>query len=524
MVLTLQRRPQTHDTSFPAFQLFLLAICRISEPIALTSIFPYAFPLVKSFQIGDGSNAALYAGILISSFALSEALTGVYWGGISDRIGRKPVLLIGCAGTMFSMLMMGFATNFWFALAARSIGGLLNGNIGVIQTMVGEMVKNPDHEPRAFAVMPFVWSIGTICGPAISGLTANSSIFPSFPYLLPNLICSLMLLISIAVGYFFLEETRREESNWDDKDDMDKQETPLMATSGATANAGADLRAESYGTFNRVDIHGEDWQVNSDGSPSYQPVSPEVKHTVFNKQVLLLIAALGLFCYHSMTYDHLLPIFLQDDKASEISILNTLGFPDAGGLGFSTHQVGMIMSINGVIALFVQGVIFPLFAEWLGVWHLFKLVMILHPIAYFIVPYIALLPEHLVYPGIYACLTIRNFFSIVAYPLLLILIKGACDPKALGKINGLAASAGAAARTVGPPVSGFLYGFGNEIGFTGLAWWASGVIALLGAAQVFWIKREKNQTATVRVPCATAEDDWDSKSTVHIIVTDVEDV
>ena len=47
---------------------------------------------------------------------------------------------------MLSMLMMGFATNFWFALAARSLGGLLNGNIGVIQTMVGEMVKNPEHE------------------------------------------------------------------------------------------------------------------------------------------------------------------------------------------------------------------------------------------------------------------------------------------------------------------------------------------------------------------------------------------
>ena len=50
---------------------------------------------------------------------------------------------------MLSMLMMGFATNFWFALAARSIGGLLNGNVGVIQTMVGEMVKNPDHERKS---------------------------------------------------------------------------------------------------------------------------------------------------------------------------------------------------------------------------------------------------------------------------------------------------------------------------------------------------------------------------------------
>lgn len=89
---------------------------------------------------------------------------GMYWGGLSDRIGRKPVLLLGCVGTMFSMVMMGFASNIWIALVGRVLGGLLNGNIAVIQTMVGELVTKPEHEPRAYSVMPFVWSIGTIIG------------------------------------------------------------------------------------------------------------------------------------------------------------------------------------------------------------------------------------------------------------------------------------------------------------------------------------------------------------------------
>jgi len=57
----------------------------------------------------------------------------MYWGGLSDRVGRKPVLLIGCTGTMLSMLIMGFASNIWLALAGRALGGFLNGNIGVIQ-------------------------------------------------------------------------------------------------------------------------------------------------------------------------------------------------------------------------------------------------------------------------------------------------------------------------------------------------------------------------------------------------------
>ena len=79
-----------------------IAVVRLAEPIALTSIFPYAFPLVKKFNITDDSNASFYAGLLISAFALAEATTGMFWGGLSDRIGRKPVLLAGCFGTFFS--------------------------------------------------------------------------------------------------------------------------------------------------------------------------------------------------------------------------------------------------------------------------------------------------------------------------------------------------------------------------------------------------------------------------------------
>lgn len=104
--------------------------------------------MVKDFHIGDRSNASFFAGILISAFSLAESLTGMFWGGLSDRVGRKPVLLFGCAGTMLSLLIVGFSTNFWVALAGRCIGGVLNGNIGVIQTMVGELVKNPAHERK----------------------------------------------------------------------------------------------------------------------------------------------------------------------------------------------------------------------------------------------------------------------------------------------------------------------------------------------------------------------------------------
>lgn len=125
-----------------------VGICRVAEPIALTSIFPYSWIMVKDFHVGNPNDASFYAGILVASFSLAEALTGMFWGALSDRIGRKPVLLLGCAGTMLSLLIVGFAPSFWVALLGRIIGGVLNGNIGVIQTMVGELVKRPEHERK----------------------------------------------------------------------------------------------------------------------------------------------------------------------------------------------------------------------------------------------------------------------------------------------------------------------------------------------------------------------------------------
>ncbi|KAI9752911.1 MAG: hypothetical protein M4579_005430 [Chaenotheca gracillima] len=541
MLLTGQQRTHRDLDKFPTAQLFLLAICRVAEPIALTSVFPYAWKLCLKFHVGDKSDASFYAGILISAFALAESLTGMFWGGVSDRIGRKPVLIIGCTGTLISLLVVGLATNFWWALFGRALGGLLNGNIGVIQTMVGELVSKPEHEPKAYAVMPFVWSIGTIIGPAIGGWFADPSenfpgafsptgIFAKFPYLLPNLICAALLAISIVVSWFFLVETHPDKQTWNTFVDVNRSqaETPLMATAGATEHAGVDLRAQSYGTFNAVDItETETVQVNSDGSalqPAQLAAGPA--QTVFTKRVLMITAALGIFTYHSMTYDHLLPIFLQDERNTTNAEMAASALDIPGGLGLTTQSVGLIMSVNGVIALVIQGAISAPFISYLGVWRAFVILTILHPIAYFIVPYLAALPDNALYPGIYACLTVRNIFSIIVYPCLLILLKEACpSPKLLGQVNGLAASAGAACRTLAPPIAGYLYSLGARQGFTGLAWWGSGLVALAGAIQCWFVPQQKNKTAHVHSIAALLTEDYPETKpeVIHILVDDVDE-
>jgi MFS family permease len=498
------RSPRNPD-AFPATQLFVLAIVRLAEPIALTSIFPYAWSLVKRFQVGSEEDATFYAGLLISAFSLTEAAMGMFWGGLSDRIGRKPVLLLGCIGTMFSLVMVGFAQNIWVALVARALGGMLNGNIGVIQTMVAELCTHKSHEPRAYSVMPFVWSIGTIVGPSIGGLFADphksypalfprDSLFAKYPYLLPNLMCAALLLLSIVLGFFLLEETHPDmiPHVMLPSDTYISDETPLFETSDAIKQPAVDLRSETYGTIRRsVEIR--------PNTPAHGNTKKDAHQSIFTKRIMALVVALSIFTYHSMTYDHLLPIYFEDARAvARPSTAAAVSFSfnpfySAGGLGLSIQSVGMILAVDGAIALLVQAVIFPIAAAQIGVSNLFILTTILQPITYLLMPMLVHVPQNLLFPVIYACLTVRNILSIIQYPVLLILIKEATPCSTiLGKVNGFAASAGAACRMVAPPIAGYLYAVGSRADCTVLAWYGSVFVAVIGAVQCFWVERVRN--------------------------------
>jgi len=78
-------------------------------------------------------------------------------------------VLCGLFGTVSATLVFGFSRSYGQAMFARSMAGLLNGNVGVIRTMVGEMNVHKLHQARAFSVMPFVSNLGSILGPVLGG-------------------------------------------------------------------------------------------------------------------------------------------------------------------------------------------------------------------------------------------------------------------------------------------------------------------------------------------------------------------
>lgn len=191
------------------------------------SIFPYVYYMIESFHMTtDDRQISLYAGMVTSAFAFAEFSSGMFWGRASDKFGRKPILLTGLAGTGISMIVFGFAPNLPVALIARALGGLLNGNIGVLQSTVAEVITVEAHQSRAYSIMPVVWCLGSIAGSAIGGILADpvrnygwseGTIWAKFPFLLPNVFCTGVVIFGMLVGILFLEETHEDKKHQRDR-------------------------------------------------------------------------------------------------------------------------------------------------------------------------------------------------------------------------------------------------------------------------------------------------------------------
>lgn len=142
----------------------------------------------------------------------------VPWGTLSDYVGRKPIIISGLTCTMLLSIMLGMSQSLGMVLASRAMIGLMNGNVGIIRTMVAEIVPERELQPRAFSIMPLVWTIGSIFGPAFGGALArpaekhpglfgDSVFLRRFPFALPNLAAACFFVVGITTGFLFLQET-----------------------------------------------------------------------------------------------------------------------------------------------------------------------------------------------------------------------------------------------------------------------------------------------------------------------------
>ncbi|KAG0322721.1 hypothetical protein BG000_002815 [Podila horticola] len=159
-----------------------------------------------------------FCGLIASSFFFAQFCTSIFWGYMSDRYGRRPILLLGLIGSTIASLFFGLSKSLVWAIVSRSMCGLLNGNVGVAKSMLGE-IADPSNQSQAFSIFGFAWGIGMIVGPVLGGYLANPAknfpdtfgdwqFFIDYPYFLPCLVAASGGVVGFIVGYFFLEETR----------------------------------------------------------------------------------------------------------------------------------------------------------------------------------------------------------------------------------------------------------------------------------------------------------------------------
>jgi len=119
-------------------QLIILTLMRLAEPLVMTSLQAYVYFMLKSFDPEASDSVIAYqAGILTGSFTAAQCMTAVIWGRLADKewMGRKNVLICGLLGTIFSSVGFGFSKSFMAAVLFRSLGGALNGNVGILRTV-----------------------------------------------------------------------------------------------------------------------------------------------------------------------------------------------------------------------------------------------------------------------------------------------------------------------------------------------------------------------------------------------------
>ncbi|CUS13308.1 unnamed protein product [Tuber aestivum] len=527
-------------------QLIVLTLCRFSEPLTQTSVASYLYYYLSSFHPPDkpppsAETISRQAGIIASSFALAQCLTGMLWGRLSDRIGRKPCILFGLAGTAISIIGFGFSENLAMALTFRVLGGCLNGNVGVLRTMVAEVVVEKKYHSRAFLIMPMCFNVGIIVGPAIGGILADpASTYPGlfggvewmrrWRYALPNLISAVFLCTSMLLGFLFLEETL-ESKRYRNRTDIGLKigrgiTSFAKRLYGAVPRRGDSSGVGGLGEYQLVTSLDRDDDGDDDGDgggsdddttvvgsatppssssasirsipvrPKKPPTRPALRE-IFTRNIVFTLIAFATLPLHSETFMHLWGIFLSTPRSLTPHPSSLFTF--TGGLGLPANQVGMAMSYLGAIGILMQLLLYPPLQAKLGLLRSFRVSYMIFPIVYFLTPFLARVPSTsppeqaasgwLVWASIAVVLLLQVTARTFAFPGSVILLTNSVEKRSiLGTVHGVGSSLASGSRAAGPATGGALYAAGLESGVVGCVFWVMAGTATLGAGWAWFLK------------------------------------
>jgi DHA1 family tetracycline resistance protein-like MFS transporter len=183
--------------------IFLMVIAFLNT-MGMTIVVP-VMPFMTLQHLDYPNNLALVVSWLTASYAICQLIAAPGLGLLSDRFGRKPILLICLFGSAVGYLLFGLGNSLLILFLGRIIDGLTGGNFGVIFSYIADITK-PAERGKYFGMVGGASGVGLLIGPAIGGLLAHIS------YSMPFLVATGVILLNIAWGFFFLPESLRQEN------------------------------------------------------------------------------------------------------------------------------------------------------------------------------------------------------------------------------------------------------------------------------------------------------------------------
>ncbi len=138
--------------------------------------------LSHNAQLPEMATGALFAGLIGSIYSLMQFVFSPVWGARSDRVGRRPVLLLTVAGNAVSFLLLVFSGSFNVFLLSRILGGIMGGNLAVAIAAVAD-VTTREGRAKGMGIVGAAFALGFLTGPAIGGLTAHINLVEKMPAL-----------------------------------------------------------------------------------------------------------------------------------------------------------------------------------------------------------------------------------------------------------------------------------------------------------------------------------------------------
>lgn len=177
--------------------LLIIALIIIVNALGYAIVIPILVSYSKHFGLSAFQN-----GLLFALFSLCQFLATPIIGRMSDKFGRKPLLVGSITGTAISFFIMAFAPNAIFLFIARALDGITAGNIPVAMAVISDSTK-PEERAKGFGIITGAFSLGFILGPAISALTVGISTA------LPFIIAGVVTVIAIILTLILLPETNK---------------------------------------------------------------------------------------------------------------------------------------------------------------------------------------------------------------------------------------------------------------------------------------------------------------------------